>query len=83
VGGSLLIQVAPQVRILVAVEAVDGRKYALSINMRSSPKPGLRGAWPASSETIVLACRTPHNVASRMAARTGGRERTTWTFLNF
>jgi len=26
VGGSLLIQVAPQVRILVAVEAVDGRK---------------------------------------------------------
>ena len=30
-----MIQVAPQMRILVAIEAVDLRKYALSINMRS------------------------------------------------
>ena len=30
-----MIQVAPQMRILVAIEAVDGRKYAPSIDMRS------------------------------------------------
>jgi hypothetical protein len=30
-----MIQVTPQMRIMVAVEAVDGRKYAPSINMRS------------------------------------------------
>jgi hypothetical protein len=30
-----MIQITPQMRILVAVEAVDGRKYAPSINMRS------------------------------------------------
>jgi hypothetical protein len=30
-----VIQVAPQMRILVAIESVDLRKYALSINMRS------------------------------------------------
>jgi hypothetical protein len=27
-----MIQVAPQIRILVAVEAIDGRKYAPSMN---------------------------------------------------
>jgi hypothetical protein len=30
-----MIRVTPQMRILVAVEAVDGRKYAPSISMRS------------------------------------------------
>ena len=30
-----------------------------------------------------LARWTPHNVAFQMAVRTGSRERTTWTFLNF
>jgi hypothetical protein len=30
-----MIQITPQMRILVAVEPVDGRKYAPSINMRS------------------------------------------------
>jgi hypothetical protein len=30
-----MIQITPQMRIRVAVEAVDGRKYAPSINMRS------------------------------------------------
>ncbi|MEA2874560.1 MAG: hypothetical protein QOH67_4753, partial [Hyphomicrobiales bacterium] len=30
-----LIQITPQLRILVAVEAIDGRKYAPSTNMRS------------------------------------------------
>ena len=30
-----MIQIAPQIRILVAVEAIDGRKYAPSIDMRS------------------------------------------------
>ena len=30
-----MIQISPQMRILVAVESVDGRKYAPSIDMRS------------------------------------------------
>lgn len=30
-----VIQITPQMRILVAIEAVDGRKYAPSTNMRS------------------------------------------------
>jgi hypothetical protein len=30
-----VIQIAPQIRILDAVEAIDGRKYAPSIDMRS------------------------------------------------
>jgi hypothetical protein len=33
--GVEVIQIAPQMGILVAIEAVDGRKYAPSINMRS------------------------------------------------
>ena len=37
-----MIQIAPQMRILVAIEAVDGRKYAPSIDMQSLPKPGLQ-----------------------------------------
>ena len=36
-----MIQITPQMRILVAVEPVDGRKYALSIDMRSLQKTGL------------------------------------------
>jgi len=31
-----LIQIAPQIRILVAVEPIDARKYAPFIDMRSS-----------------------------------------------
>jgi hypothetical protein len=34
-GGDFLIQITPQMRILVAIESIDGRKYALSIDMRS------------------------------------------------
>jgi hypothetical protein len=30
-----MLQITPQMRILVALEAVDGRNYAPSINMRS------------------------------------------------
>jgi hypothetical protein len=30
-----MIQITPQMRILVAVEPVDGRNYAPSTNMRS------------------------------------------------
>jgi hypothetical protein len=39
-----MIQVTPQMRILVAIEAVDGRKYAPSTNMQSccSPRPEIR-----------------------------------------
>jgi hypothetical protein len=31
-----MLQITPQVRILVAIEAVDGRNYALPNNMWSS-----------------------------------------------
>jgi hypothetical protein len=34
-----MIQIAAQIRILVAVEAIDGRKYAPSIDMRSRMVP--------------------------------------------
>jgi hypothetical protein len=40
-GHGPLIQIAPQFRILVAIEAMNGRKYAPSIDMRSSANPGL------------------------------------------
>ena len=35
-----MIQITPQMKILVAIEAVDGRKYAASIDMRSLVKIG-------------------------------------------
>jgi hypothetical protein len=35
VGGRVLIQITPHMRILVAIESIDGRKYAPSIDMRS------------------------------------------------
>jgi hypothetical protein len=35
VGVGVLIQITPQLRILVAIDAIDGRKYAPSIGMRS------------------------------------------------
>jgi hypothetical protein len=30
-----MIQITPQMRVLVAIESVDGRNYALSLDMRS------------------------------------------------
>jgi hypothetical protein len=36
-----VIQITPQMRILVAIETVDGRKYAPSIDMRSLFRTGL------------------------------------------
>ena len=38
-----VIQITAQMRVLVAIEPVDGRKYAPSIDMRSLSKPGLQG----------------------------------------
>jgi hypothetical protein len=37
-----MIQITAQMRVLVAIEAVDGRKYAPSIDMRSLFKTGLQ-----------------------------------------
>jgi hypothetical protein len=37
-----MIQITAQMRVLVAIEAVDGRKYAPSIDMRSLPNPVLQ-----------------------------------------
>jgi hypothetical protein len=78
-----VIQVAPQMRILVAIDSVDLRKYALSIDMRSSFTTGLRNGSSALSGGTVPTRGAPHNVAFQAAVRTGSRERTTWTFLNF
>ena len=44
-----MLQITPQMRILVAVEAVDGRKYAPSMNMRSCRKARLRDSSSAPS----------------------------------
>ena len=35
-----MIQIIAQMRVLVAIESVDGRKYAPSTNMRSDAKSG-------------------------------------------
>jgi hypothetical protein len=37
-----MIQITPQMHVLAAVEPVDLRKYAPSIDMRSLPKPGFQ-----------------------------------------
>jgi hypothetical protein len=37
-----MIQITAQMRVLVAIEAVDGRKYAPSIDMRSPFTTGPR-----------------------------------------
>ena len=34
-----MIQITAQMRVLVAIEAVDGRNYAPSIDMRSCAQP--------------------------------------------
>ena len=52
-----MIQITPQMRILVAIQAVDFRKYAPSTNMQScsslGPKSGpLRG--PGRRITVLL-----------------------------
>jgi hypothetical protein len=39
-----MIQIAAQIRILVAVEAIDGRKYAPYMNMRSEAFAGRKNA---------------------------------------
>jgi hypothetical protein len=59
VGGFVLIQITPQLRILVAIEAIDGRKYAPSTNMRSKAlrtrknrSPGR--IWTAHNGTLPL-----------------------------
>jgi hypothetical protein len=39
-----VIQIAPRMRILVAIEAVDGRKYAPSTNMQSCCSLGPKSA---------------------------------------
>ena len=41
-GNGRMIQITAQMRVLVAIEAVDGRKYAPSIDMRSPFKTGSR-----------------------------------------
>ena len=68
-----MIQITPQMRILVAIEAVDGRKYAPSIDMRSRA-----GADPQNRP--LARPRTAHNgrycLGRSMASNlSGGRKR--------
>ena len=44
-----MIQISVQTRILVAIQAVDFRKYAPSMNMRSCQKARLRDSSSAPS----------------------------------
>jgi hypothetical protein len=46
-----MLQIAPQMRILVAIEAVDLRKYAPSIDMQSFFHSSSQTLNPDSSET--------------------------------
>jgi hypothetical protein len=53
-----MIQITAQMRVLVAIEAVDGRKYAPSIDMRSWPtdtpaKSTVERLWTAHNGTTV------------------------------
>ena len=48
-----MIQITAQMRVLVAIEPVDGRKYAPSIDMQSRFKTDSEDSISASSETIV------------------------------
>ena len=54
-GGGFLIQVAPQVRILVAVEAVDGRKGidAIAQLCREKLNADPYGAWIFKMKTAA------------------------------
>ena len=68
-----MIQITPQMRILVAIEAVDGRKYAPSIDMRS-------GAVPTPQNRPFARSRTAHKgtycLGRSMASNlSGGRKR--------
>ena len=47
-----MLQLTPQMRILVALEAVDGRKYVPFMNMRSLLTGGLQDSSSASSKAI-------------------------------
>jgi hypothetical protein len=50
-----MLQITPQMRILVAVEAVDGRKYAPSMNMRSCWSLGRQsGSMGGSGRRITV-----------------------------
>ena len=53
-----MIQITPQMRVLVAIEPVDGRKYAPSIDMRSwstdaPAKSPVERLWTAHNGTTV------------------------------
>jgi hypothetical protein len=49
----LLIQIAPQFRILVAIDAIDGRKYAASIDMRRMVPTRIAGPSRGSGRRIT------------------------------
>jgi hypothetical protein len=49
-----MIQITPQMRVLVAIEPVDGRKYAPSIDMRSSVQDRAPRLKVCSSGATVL-----------------------------
>ena len=53
-----MIHITAQMRVLVAIEAVDGRKYAPSINMRSERWPVAKSGRSTGFERRIT-CATP------------------------
>ena len=67
-----MIQIAPQIRILVAVEAIDGRKYAPSIDMRSLRVPARKtGQLRDPGRRITVHYALGRSMASNLS---GGRK---------
>jgi hypothetical protein len=58
-----VIQIAPQMCMPVAIEAVGGSKYAPSIDMRSLFKTRILKLKICLVGTVAFACRAPHHVA--------------------
>jgi hypothetical protein len=67
-----MLQITPQMRILVALEAVDGRNYAPPNNMRSRTVPTCRNRLSASIGQRITRYRLGRSMASNLS---GGRNR--------
>jgi hypothetical protein len=69
VGARRLIQITPQIRILVAVEPIDARKYPPAIDMRSCSWPtgriGYFRAWMAHNALLLRSEHGESNLSGR------------------
>ena len=65
-----MLQITPQMRIRVALEAVDGRNYAPPNNMRRRTVPTCRNRLSASIGQRITRYRLGRSMASNLS---GGR----------